>query len=81
MVSIDLNRLTYGDYQAFLAGDLDEIEVLRRVIVAWDFAGDPAERESYTQLGLLDLLHVQRQLRSAIEALTSAEGNSAAPSL
>jgi|GEM_PF-6108717 len=81
MVNIDINRLTYGDYRAFQAGELDEIDVLTRVVTTWDFAGDPSDRVSYDALGMVDLLVIQQALRHAIQTALSAEGNSAAPSL
>ena len=67
-VMIDLNRLTYREYREFLdAGDsADEIDLLAKVVTAWDFDGDPTDPASYDALGMLDLLAVQAALRQAI---------------
>jgi hypothetical protein len=72
-IVIDLNRLTYREYRDFLAAGAaaDEIGLLAKVVVAWDFAGDPADPASYDQLGLLDLLAVQGALRGAIAEATA----------
>lgn len=72
-IIIDLNRLTYRDYCAYLdAGEAgDEIGLLMKVVTAWDLPGDPSERESYDNLGMLDLLRVQKALRQAIAAATA----------
>ena len=80
-LTIDLNRLTYREYQAYLAGDRDEIDMLTTVVTAWQFEGNPSERTSYDALGIVDLIAVQQALREAIQSLMSAEGNSDAPSL
>lgn len=72
-ITIDLNRLTYREYRQFIeAGtQADEIAVLAKVVTAWPYAGDPSDPASYDQLGMLDLLAVQKALRHAIQEATS----------
>lgn len=69
-IDIDLNRLRYQDYRRFLdaATPGDEIALLATVVRAWDFPGDPSDPASYGQLGLLDLLAVQRAVQQALRA-------------
>lgn len=76
-IEIDLNRLSFGAYRAYLAqGDeADDIALLCQVVVAWDLPGDPADPASYDALGMLDLLRVQKALRAEISALNDAAGN------
>lgn len=71
MIEIDLNRLSYREYREFVAAGAaaDEIALLCKVVVAWDFAGDPSDAASYDNLGMLDLLSVQQALRNAIGAV------------
>ena len=70
-IVIDLNRLTYREYRQFLAGELDEIALLAKVVTRWDFVGDPGEIASYDALGMLDWLAVQTALREAIQEITA----------
>jgi hypothetical protein len=76
-IEIDLNRLSYKDYRAFVeAGPAaDELGLLCQVVRAWPFAGDPGQRASYEALGLADFMRVQTALQKAIRALGRAEGN------
>lgn len=70
-IHIDLNRLTYGEYRQFLAGEIDEITLLTKVVAGWPFGGDPGAAASYDALGLVDWLHVQAALRESIQAITA----------
>ncbi|HLA43038.1 MAG TPA: hypothetical protein VJZ27_06360 [Aggregatilineales bacterium] len=76
-IIIDLNRLSYREYRAFVdaGADADELDILTKVIIAWSFSGDPSERDSYESLGMLDLLAVQKSLRIAITEATTNAGN------
>lgn len=80
-IKIDLNRLSYGAYMAYLKGEYghDLPNLLAQVVVAWPFETDPSIPASYNGLGLLDLLAVQAALRDAIGEAVG--GNSVRPSL
>jgi hypothetical protein len=77
-IVIDLNRLTYREYRQYIEAGAagDEIAILCKVVVAWEFEGDPADSTSYDDLGILDLLKVQAALREAIAEATGT-GNTA----
>jgi hypothetical protein len=72
-IEIDLNRLSYKAYREFLAAGAagDEIELLCQVVAAWPYPGDPQDRASYDDLGLLDWLALQQALRQAIQQATA----------
>ncbi len=74
-IIIDLNRLRLRDYNAFVAGDADVIGILAQVVVAWPYPGSPDDPQSYADLGLLDLITVQRALRAAIAEAVQDLGN------
>lgn len=72
-ITIDLNRLSYKAYREFLAAGSagDEVGLLCQVVTAWPFAGDPTQRASYDDLGLLDWLSLQQALRHTIQQATA----------
>lgn len=72
-IQIDLNRLSFAQYLAFLeAGEAaDDFEILSKVVVAWPLPADPSDPASYPALGMLDLLAVQAAFREAVQGATS----------
>ncbi len=76
-ICIDLNRLSYGQYQAFVSGDTagDLIPLLATVVTTWPHPGDPSDPASYADLGMLDMLALAEALRAAIQQATADLGN------
>jgi hypothetical protein len=78
---LDLNGIKAKDRKQFnadyeRANETGDDELLfpwmARVVKAWPYQGDPAEADSYGELGLLELMEVSRRFAEAFRPLGEA---------